>query len=85
MESSNVDLSAVDLSAEFVRVKQQRNRRDRQQIGRSILAFLAGNSEPKIDRVDADNWRVFDPVSRQTLHFSSEQEVRIWLEQRYSF
>ena len=76
--------SSVNLSEEFIRVKQLRNRRSRQQIGRSIIAFLAGNSEPKIDRVNADNWRVFDPVSGQTLHFSTEQEVRIWLDQRHT-
>lgn len=80
MESSN-----VNLSAEFARVKQLRGRRDRQQIGRSIIAFLAGNSEPKIDRIADNHWRVFDSATGQTLHFSTEQEVRIWLDERYNF
>lgn len=76
--------SDVNLSAEFVRVKQQRDSRDRQQMWRSIVAFLAGSSEPKIDRA-GKNWRVSDPISGQTLHFSTEQEVRIWLDERYNF
>lgn len=79
-----MESSSVNLSAEFARVKQLRERRDRKQMWRSIIAFLAGNSEPKIDRISGKNWRVFDPVNGQSLHFSTEQEVRVWLDERHS-
>lgn len=29
-------------------------------------------------------WRLYDPISDRSTCFSSEAEVRIWLEQRYS-
>ena len=43
--------------------------------------------EPKIwqkrDRYGNFYWVVYDPTTGHSSYFSSEQEVRIWLEQRY--
>ncbi|MBD2089607.1 hypothetical protein H6F67_07045 [Microcoleus sp. FACHB-1515] len=77
--------SSVNLSAEFARVQQSRDRCNLSKIGRSIIAFLAGSSEPKVQRISDNSWRVYDPIRHQTLYLSSEKEVRMWLEQRYHF
>lgn len=80
-------LSSLNATAEFVCEKQfDRSKAswNWRQIGRSIVDFFAGNLDPKIHRTHSGSWHVFDPKSGQTLHFSSEQEVRIWLDQRYS-
>jgi hypothetical protein len=60
--------------------------------GKAIVAYLiklaAGSSEPQIsehsDRQGNIFWRVYDPISQTSARFSSEMEVRIWLDQRYS-
>lgn len=59
--------------------------KDLKQLWQGFIAFLAGNSEPKIQRVSEDNWRVYDPKTNRSLNFTSEQEVRVWLDERYSF
>lgn len=52
-------------------------------IGNSLIT----DSEPKAwqirDRSGATYWRVYDPATNQAHAFSSEAEVRMWLEQRY--
>ncbi|HEY9700778.1 MAG TPA: hypothetical protein V6D10_26225 [Trichocoleus sp.] len=61
---------------------------DLQRILGHIVRFLSGSSEPQIqfkrDRLGNHFWRVYDPTTNQSTSFSSETEVRIWLEQRYS-
>jgi hypothetical protein len=51
-----------------------------------VKSFL-GSREPQITRkVDLDGhgyYVVFDPVDQRRYTFGSEQEVRIWLDQRY--
>ncbi len=53
-----------------------------------LLTFLSGRREPRIwrNRDRSGNWyfRVSDPVTGASSVFGSEQEVRVWLEQRYS-
>jgi alpha-D-ribose 1-methylphosphonate 5-triphosphate synthase subunit PhnH len=54
---------------------------------RSLFTLLAGQSEPKIwQTVDRAGivWHVYDPVTGSSADFISEQEVRVWLEQRYA-
>lgn len=45
-------------------------------------------SEPKIwKKIDAEGnifWKTYDPVTGMTAQFDTEQEVRIWLEERYN-
>jgi len=54
---------------------------------RQILNFLAGKESIQIqqrcDRSGSLYWVVYDPHLRNHLRFDSEQEVRVWLEQRY--
>jgi hypothetical protein len=49
--------------------------------------ILTQSSEPSItqkrDRFGHDSFRVYDPMTRKYGEFSSEQEIRVWLEQRY--
>ena len=53
-----------------------------------VLTLLSGRREPRIwrNRDRTGNWyfRVFDPATGASSVFDSEQEVRVWLEQRYS-
>ena len=46
-----------------------------------------GKTEPQInykcDRKERCYWLVYDPISGYSTTLSSEQEVRIWLENRY--
>ena len=62
-------------------------RPDLKQLFAKIIRFLSSNSEPRIefkrDRLGNHFWRVYDPNTNQSATFSSELEVRIWLEQRY--
>lgn len=54
--------------------------------GAKAVAALTQGQEPKISSVMTDEglqWQVYDPMSNQTHHFTTETEVRAWLEQRY--
>ena len=57
------------------------------QLWNSILDALTRSSEPKIYQKRGYNgnlyFEVYDPIAHQTSTFNSEQEVRIWLDQRY--
>jgi hypothetical protein len=53
-----------------------------------VWHFLARtDSEPRIqqkfDRLGHVYWKAFDPLTRKTQFFETEDEVRRWLEQRY--
>lgn len=56
--------------------------------GSLLVAYLSGNSDPRIsqtiDRAGNAYFQVHDPVSGQQHCFDSEQELRVWLDQRYS-
>jgi hypothetical protein len=57
-------------------------------IWNNLFNVLSGNSEVQIqqvrDRFGRSYWRVYDPITGYQNSLSSEAEVRIWLEQRYS-
>lgn len=52
-----------------------------------FLHYVTGNSEPMIWQKTNDQgdifYSVYDPRSQQSMTFSSEHEIRVWLEQRY--
>jgi hypothetical protein len=54
----------------------------------TLLDRMTGSGEPKIyhrrDRQGNSYLEVHDPLSGKTQSFSTANEVRIWLEQRYS-
>lgn len=58
-----------------------------EQLWNSVLGMLIRSSEPKIYQKHDHNgnlyFQVYDPIAHQTSTFSSEQEVRVWLDQRY--
>lgn len=58
-----------------------------QRLWQAFLKFAEGSQEPRIrqvcDRQGNSTWRVYDPISGQSMSFASEAEVRLWLEQRY--
>lgn len=49
--------------------------------------LINNRTEPQVwhkrDRAGNTYWQVFDPVTGYFTYFSSEQEVRIWIEERY--
>ena len=54
--------------------------------GAKAVAALTQGKAPKVSSVMTDeglHWQVYDPVSNQTHNFTTETEVRAWLEQRY--
>ena len=52
------------------------------------VLFTSVSDEPRIwqerDRFGNVWWYVYDPISRRSIQFPSEQEVRRWLEKRFS-
>ena len=58
-----------------------------QTVEKTLYDLLIHNSEPIIsgrrDFKGTHHYRVYDPVYEKTYRFTSEDEVRIWLEQRY--
>ena len=54
---------------------------------KSILQSTVRSREPKVwekrDRNGNTYWVAYDPANRCTATFSSEREVRIWLDERY--
>jgi hypothetical protein len=57
-----------------------------QQAGHAMVRFLTNGQDPVIRKrwhPDGLVWRVYDPVTQQNQRFSSEAELRVWLEGRY--
>jgi hypothetical protein len=77
----------ANAASEIVSTKALRMAHRKLPLWQRLLTLLSGKTEPKIwrKRDRAGNWyfRVFDPVTNLSSTFSSEQEVRVWLEQRY--
>ncbi len=54
--------------------------------GQTILHALTDHRSPRIRQRMVQGqlqWVAYDPVTQQTRYFSTEQDVRIWLEGRY--
>ncbi|MGF1567091.1 MAG: hypothetical protein ACFCVD_03285 [Nodosilinea sp.] len=62
---------------EFLEWLQQRSQR--------LISSMTDSTNPQIRQLrDGDlRWRAYDPISGQRASFSSENELRQWLEQRY--
>lgn len=54
----------------------------------TVQNLLIDSFEPRVwqetDRRGQRFWRVYDPTTDRTGSFANENEVRIWIEQRYS-
>jgi hypothetical protein len=52
-----------------------------------VIPVFAGSNEPQLwttkDRDGNISWHAYDPVSGHSISQNSEDEMRIWLEQRY--
>ncbi|MGV0027469.1 hypothetical protein [Phormidesmis priestleyi] len=52
---------------------------------RSVCQSIAANQEPQVwQRRDRDGnfgWYAYDPISQRSLHYATEDEVRLWLDQ----
>ncbi|MBW4654636.1 MAG: hypothetical protein KME20_16590 [Kaiparowitsia implicata GSE-PSE-MK54-09C] len=57
-------------------------------IAQRWLTQMAGSTDPRITQTYDSNgqplWTVYDPITHTTTALASEQEVRIWLDQRYN-
>lgn len=53
----------------------------------SLFVQVAGETEPKIWQTSRGNgvtiWNIYDPTTQESASFTTETEVRSWLEQRY--
>ena len=76
-------------SNQLVRLKQTPSWQQRlSNVGNYLLDLFAGDSSAPIitehpNPKGANRWSVYDPYSQTERQFNSEEEVRIWLEQRY--
>jgi hypothetical protein len=52
-------------------------------LGHSLIQPSEPSITHKRNRFGQDSFRVYDPMTRKYGEFSSEQEIRVWLEQRY--
>lgn len=56
-------------------------------IWKAIAPFIISSNEPKIraiaNRFGEVRWIVYDPITRYQTTLNSEDEVRIWLDNRY--
>lgn len=55
-------------------------------LGQMLLAWFTSGSEPRIRKLiqgGTDVWQVYDPATEKTLYFNHENEVRVWLDQRF--
>lgn len=57
------------------------------QLWESFVKLLESSHEPRIwqrrDRQGNISWRLYDPATNQSATFASEDEIRIWLEEKY--
>ena len=55
--------------------------------GQALLNYFVGSQDPRITTKQDDAghlyYEVYDPVDRCQYRFDSEQEVRVWLDERY--
>lgn len=55
--------------------------------GAKAVVALTQVKEPKVSQVMTEQgvqWRVYDPVGDRSHPFTTETEVRVWLEERYN-
>lgn len=56
-------------------------------LGEFILSLATSNQDPKItitrDRSGQAQWNIYDPTSGYSNSFLSEDDVRVWLDNRY--
>lgn len=88
--SIDSQLSAAPLVAQPPSDQAQRSIRRRisawlQQRSQGLISSMVGSTGPQIRQLQNGNlrWRAYDPISGQAAHFTSEHELRQWLEQRY--
>lgn len=90
-ESNFVLLNSQELNALIEEVKPAKPNSiklpDLEQLWNFVLEILTRSPEPKIyekhDRNGKLYFQVYDPITHQSSTFNTEQEVRIWLDQRY--
>jgi hypothetical protein len=58
-----------------------------QQMAQAIGNWFNTSPEPRIRhkyQAGQSYWQVYDPTTQRSERFATEQEVRVWLEQRYN-
>jgi hypothetical protein len=85
-----INHSAIDLTTRSTQTAQKGQSKQLiawNKIWYSLVKAIAGSNEPQIrqsvDRNGSLIWHVYDPQTHHSACFSSEKEVRIWLDQRY--
>lgn len=56
-------------------------------IWQTATAYLEASSEPRVwssqDQAGRIAWSAYDPTTKQSIHQITEQEMRVWLEERH--
>jgi hypothetical protein len=82
-----IEIDSLDSLEQLTRAAKLQRSRTLGNWFEALLNRLGGEPEPRVwqtgDRAGHITWRVYDPVSNLSATFSSEAEVRVWLEERY--
>ncbi len=58
-------------------------------IWRSLLAYFASGNELRVwkatDAAGQPVWRAYDPLTQRRAEFDCELDLRVWVEERYSY
>lgn len=59
---------------------------DLKKMGRSLIQFFNLSTELQVwqasNEPSESSWSAYDPETKQSIHHISEQQMRVWLEQR---
>ena len=77
-QNDSPSLTQTDIKKAYIAIAQS--------VGKTLWHWLIRSSEPIVsERRDYDGahyYQVYDPVNEEIYRFASEDETRIWLEQR---
>jgi hypothetical protein len=91
--SHQTDTSSLEINESTIhlrskgRVVKSRTASTLKQFWRYLKSAFSGNSEVRVwqcDRLGQTYWKIYDPLTGYRSTMSSEAEVRVWLEKRYS-
>ncbi len=91
LDQIQLDTERQKLERLFDQPKALSDRKNRflsglKQIGAFLLKALESGDEPRIwitTSSTGKQWSAYDPLSKRSASFDSEEGLRVWLEQRY--
>lgn len=87
LTSSQLETQLLNLNSETPLPKHYNLMESLKRLGQRIAEYFTSQSEIKIWQLQARSgktyWRVYDPNTNRSATFSSEEEVRIWIEELF--